>query len=90
MNLKQVVVNLKEMVVTDDFKDDIIEAFGDYEFDGESEVIVSKDENDANVDYQAYVNHVDAPIILIKVENGKIIDAWQSKWQEEEKELMIK
>lgn len=46
---------------------DIVCAFSDYEFEGETEVIVS--------DNQAYIDHEDSPIILYKLENGRIT-AW--------------
>ncbi len=66
------------MNVTDEFENDVICAFEDYEFDGETDVIVSKDESNQGIDYQAYIDHEDAPIICIQIENGKITDVWES------------
>lgn len=76
MTLKEVISNLQGMEVTEDFVNDVICAFEDYEIQGKTEVIVSKDENDPNIDYQAYINHPAAPIILIKITNNKV-KAWE-------------
>ncbi len=76
--MKKIEEIVKELIgmETDDFEVDVITTFGDYEFKSETEVIVSKDESNPNVDYQAYINHIDAPIICIKTEGNKIVDAW--------------
>lgn len=77
MTLEKVIGNLQGMEVTEDFVDDVICAFEDYNFEGETEVIVSKDEsNNSNIDYQAYINFPNSPVICIKITNGKISDAW--------------
>lgn len=56
--------------------DDIIEAFGDFEEDGEDEVIVEKSSN-TGYDYIAYINTVESTQFCICVdENNKIIDVW--------------
>lgn len=77
MTLENVIANLQGMEVTEDFVSDVICAFEDYEIKGKTEVVVSKDENDPNIDYQAYVNHPEAPIILIKVIGDKV-KAWKA------------
>lgn len=77
MTLKEVITNLQGMEVTEDFVNDVICAFEDYEFGGKTEVIVSKDEYDPNIDYQAYINHTYAPIILIKIIDNKV-KAWEA------------
>lgn len=77
MTIQGVIKNLVGMEVTSDFKNDVISAFEDYEYEGETYVIVSKDESNGNIDYQAYIDHADAPIICIKIENNKIKDAWE-------------
>jgi hypothetical protein len=78
MTIQEVIKNLVGMEVTDDFVNDVICAFEDYEYEGETNVIVSKDESNDNVDYQAYVDHADAPVICIKIEGNKIKDAWEA------------
>ncbi|NLZ34372.1 MAG: hypothetical protein GX889_05590 [Clostridiales bacterium] len=78
MTIQEVIKNLVGMKVTDDFENDVICAFEDYEYEGETYVIVSKDESNDNIDYQAYIDHADAPIICIKIENNEIIDAWEA------------
>ena len=77
MTLEQVIDNIKKIVVSEDFTKDVICAFEDYNFEGKTEVIVSNDEANPNIDYQAYVNHKDAPIICIKITNDKV-DAWEA------------
>jgi hypothetical protein len=78
MTIQDVLKNLIGMEVTDSFKDDVICAFGDYEYEGATEVILTKDESNSNIDYQAYINHADAPIICIKIADGKVADAWEA------------
>lgn len=78
MTIQEVIKNLIGMEVTDRFSDDVICAFGDYEYGGTREVIVTKDESNSNIDYQAYINHADAPIICIKIADGKVIRAWEA------------
>ena len=77
MTIQEVIKNLVGMEVTDDFINDVICAFEDYEYEGETNVIVSKDESN-NIDYQAYIDHVDSPIVCIKIEGNKIIDVWEA------------
>lgn len=78
MTIQDVIKNLVGMKVTDDFKNDVICAFEDYSYGGETDVIVSKDESNSNIDYQAYINHADAPIICIKIADDKVIRAWEA------------
>jgi hypothetical protein len=73
MEINKVIENLVGMEITEDFENDIICAFGDYEFDGITEIIVSE----SNVGYQAYANHEDAPIIMIEVQGNKVIKVWE-------------
>lgn len=71
MTINEVLKNLNGMQVDEDlqqFKEDIVIAFGDYEFKGVTEVIVAEDRSNPNIDYQAYINHEEAPIICIKIE----------------------
>lgn len=78
MTIQDVIKNLMGMVVSEDnFVNDVICAFEDYTYEGEAYVIVSLDESNDNIDYQAYIDHVDAPIICIKIDNNVIIDAWE-------------
>lgn len=78
MTLKEVIDNLQGMEVGEDFIGDAICAFEDYEFEGETEVIVSIDENNPGIDYQAYIKHPDAPIIMIKIVGNKV-RAWKNE-----------
>lgn len=78
MTIQEVIKNLVGMEVTDAFENDVICAFEDYAYEGKTDVIVSKDESNDNIDLQAYVNHADSPIICIKIEDNKIIDAWEA------------
>ena len=73
MKIEKVLENIKKLEITEELENDIICAFEDYEFKGAKEVIVSKDEINDNIDYQAYVDHVDVPIICIKIKQNKII-----------------
>jgi hypothetical protein len=68
--LEDVVRNLIGIQVDDNenYEIDIICAFEDYEFEGESEIIVSNS--------QAYVNHEDAPRVLLETMDGVICRAW--------------
>ena len=78
MTIQEIIKNLVGMEVTNDFENDVICAFEDYTYEGKTDVIVSKDESNDNIDCQAYVNHADSPIICIKIEDNKIIDAWEA------------
>lgn len=73
MRIEDVINNLIGMEITDDYENDIICAFENYEFSGETEIMVSP----AYCGYQAYANHKDAPIVIMKVEDNKIVDAWK-------------
>ena len=78
MTIQEVIKNLIGMEVTDTLRDDIICAFEDYSYEGITEVIVTKDGSNSNIDYQAYINHADAPVICIKIADGKVVDAWKA------------
>ena len=58
------------------FYDDVICAFEDYEINGETEVIVVKDDFNYNVDYQAYINEEGSPIALIRIVDDNKVRAW--------------
>lgn len=51
-----------------DIQNYIIESFGDYEFDGETEVITSYDDKST---IQAYVDHIAAPVVIVNIEFNK-------------------
>ena len=72
MTIQKVLDNIKKLTELD--SEQIVEAFEDYEFEGESYVVVNKSQN-AGYDYVAYVDHKDAPQILIKLEDGILKDA---------------
>lgn len=73
MELSNVIKNLRGMKVTEDIEADINCAFEDYEFEGESEIMVSE----SSVGYQAYANHKNAPILMIQIEGDKIVNVWE-------------
>jgi hypothetical protein len=75
MTIKQVLENLQELEVSENIEADVIEAFEDYSFEGVASVIVSKDKSNSNIDYQAYIDKKNSPIIKIKIKNNKI-NAW--------------
>lgn len=71
--LEQVMEDIRNIEVTEggnSLVEEIKIAFGDYEFEGETEVIIS----DGCQPWQCYINHEDAPIILVEVEDNKIIN----------------
>ena len=74
MTLAQVISNIKKIEVSEDFVNDIVCAFEDYEFQGETEVKVSKN---TETEYQAYINHADAPVIKISINGTTVTDAWR-------------
>lgn len=69
--LEQIKENLLKLgetgVNSDDFENEVITAFEDYEFEGASTVWVTSDKENQ---YQAYVDHADSPIFIIDVEYG--------------------
>lgn len=66
--LMEVVKEMKGMeVAVEDFENEVIIAFGDYEFNGISEVVLEKSMGQ-NYDYTAYVNEKNAPEVFISVE----------------------
>lgn len=65
--IEMVIENLEELELmnVDTWQDEIVTAFADYEYEGETEVIITTDDEK---NYQAYVNHVDAPIVSFKLD----------------------
>ena len=70
--IEEIAEGLVGMDVDEDFENNVICAFGE----AEDNIIVSKDETNSNIDYQAYEDRADAPIVCIQVENDKVKDAW--------------
>ena len=75
MTINNVLGNIKNLIGKKIDTEEIIEAFEDYSFNDESEIIVNKSQN-AGYDYVAYVDHKDAPQILLVVKEGILTDAW--------------
>ena len=75
MNFEEVIENLNGIQYDDDFENEVINAFDDYQYEGVTEVILSKQQYNASVDYEAYINHEDAPIACIKIKHNKVV-AW--------------
>ncbi len=79
MTIEEVVeeINGIDFESVDDLQENIVQeiiiAFGDYEYEEESEVLVTEDPY-GGYTWQAYVNHEDSPIILIKA-NGLQLEA---------------
>lgn len=76
--LKEIISDIEELEIDDGFIDNIKIAFGDYEYKGITEVIVSKDESNPKIDYQAYINHIDAPIICIEIRDDQVFNVWEA------------
>lgn len=86
--IDKIIENLKAIKIEDDVYNEIVAAFGDYEYEGVTEVIVSSpDEMNAfsakEGVHSAYINHEDAPIVkfeLVEVEEGifSVVDAWEA------------
>lgn len=74
LNIERTISNLIGLRVSEDFINDVICAFDT----SSSEIIVSKDESNSHIDYQAYENKEDAPVICIRIEDGRIADAWEA------------
>jgi len=72
ITLNEVMHDLIGMEVTEDFNSNVICEFGDYEFNGETEVIVNKIQNSNN--WEAYINEYNSPILELIVKNNKVID----------------
>lgn len=76
MDIQKIIENLVGIEYdkndTKEFENEVIMAF-----ESDEEVIVSKDECNSNIDFQAYENRVNAPIICIKIEDGCISEAWR-------------
>ena len=74
MRFETVKKNLRKIgkIDADDLESEIVEAFDDYRFRGETDVMISEPRrvgymDDSGIEYevQAYVNHADAPIAII-------------------------
>ena len=82
ITIEEIKENLEGLYVSiEEFQDAVIEAFEVYEFNGETEVIVSDNYTKVNVEgygmcqqWNAYINDADSPIIVFQtIENeGKI------------------
>lgn len=72
LNVNKTIKNLIGMEFTENYEDDIINAFDTTE----EEVIVSEQYGRPE-DFQAYENKEGSPIICIKLEDNKIIEAWK-------------
>ncbi|TCL32184.1 excisionase family DNA binding protein [Anaerospora hongkongensis] len=78
ITLDEIIKNLIGMEKSDDFKEDVICAFEDYSYLGESYVYVEKQQNGDYTYYTAKVDHVNAPRITIWVEDGYVVNAYVS------------
>ena len=82
ITIKEIIEEIKKIEGVDitEFVNAVIVAFHDYELEGETDVIVSKDESNSNIDYQAYIDHEDSPIICIEIEKDEdyitVVNAW--------------
>jgi hypothetical protein len=73
---RDILLNLLKLKVTKDFENDVKCAFEDYEFCGEKEILVYKDESKSDIDYHACIRHHNAPIFLIKIKNDSVENVW--------------
>lgn len=92
--LMEVVKEMKGMeVAVEDFENEVIIAFGDYEFNGISEVVLEKSMGQ-NYDYTAYVNEKNSPEVFISVERTEdgviVLDAWTNEKEENFEEMIGK
>lgn len=90
MLLEKVIENLMEVknVEAEDLENEIVTAFGSYEFEGETEVIVSSPNcmNGFQAEegtHSAYINHEDAPVIKLEIEETEeglfsVVDVWEA------------
>lgn len=90
--LMEVVKEIKGIeAAVEEFENEVVIAFGDYEFNGISEVILEKAIGQ-NYDYTAYANEKNAPEVFISVEKTEdgviVLDAWTNE-KEENFEKMI-
>lgn len=72
----KIIENLIGIEFNEEFENNIIVTFEDFEEFGENYIIVSKDEINKHIDYQVYINHKDATIFCIKITNNKISEVW--------------
>lgn len=72
MTIKSVLESVKAIknIEVSEIKDEIICAFEDYSFEGESEIMVTTPDRSKPNQLNAYVNHEDAPIIVIDFEDN--------------------
>lgn len=87
MTIEQVIESIKQIKEVENIWEEIIIAFGDYEYEGETSVIVESPQSEMSSftpregeRHAAYINHVDAPIIYFTLEEVEdtwtVIDAW--------------
>jgi len=92
--LMEVVKEIKGIeAAVEEFENEVIVAFGDYEFNGISEVLLEKAMG-SNYDYTAYVNEKNAPEVFISVEKTEdgviVLDAWTNEKEESFEEMIGK
>lgn len=88
ITIEQVIENLKNIKQETDIYNEIVCAFGDYEYEGETEVIVSSNEqmngfSPSEGIHSCYIDHADSPIIkfeLEEVEEGvfSVLNVWEA------------
>jgi len=83
INLETIIASIGAIknVDLEDIGSEIVCAFEDYEYEGESEIIVSTPDHGKPNHLNAYANHKDAPIVSIDLcENDdgtvSVADAW--------------
>lgn len=92
--LMEVVKEIKGIEATvEEFENEVIVAFGNYEFNGISGVLLEKAIGQ-NYDYTAYVNEKNAPEVFISVEKTDegiiVLDAWTNEKEENFEEMIGK
>jgi hypothetical protein len=84
--LEQVVEDIKSIKGESDIYTAVVEAFGDYEFEGVTDIILSSPEEMNSFRpgegvHSAYANHKDAPIVKFILTGGEdvysVSDAWE-------------
>lgn len=92
--LTEIVKKIKGIeAAVEEFENEVVIAFDDYEFNGISEVILEKAMGE-NYDYTAYVNEKNAPEVFISVEKTDegiiVLDAWTNEKEENFEEMIGK
>lgn len=76
MTAENVLENLTELIGSEWDAEEVICAFGDFEEDGETEVIAKESENNG-YDYIAYINSAESTQFLFSVDEENVItDVW--------------